>query len=83
MVVGVIAAARTSVLPDGGLMHLAAVAAGGVVGLFARPGPLAAPERWGPVGPRAGVLVAPRAVAELDDDAVFAALLPRLAAAGA
>lgn len=83
VVVGVIATARTSVLPDGGLMHLAAVAAGGVVGLFARPGPLAAPERWGPVGPRAGVLVAPRAVAELDDDAVFAALLPRLAAAGA
>jgi hypothetical protein len=83
VVVGAIAAARTSILPDGGLMHIAALAPGGVVGLFAQPGRLSSPERWGPVGPRATALTAARAIAELDDDELFAALLPRLTAPGA
>jgi hypothetical protein len=35
------------------------------------------------VGPRATALTAARAIAELDDDELFAALLPRLTAPGA
>ena len=79
LAVGAIALARTSLLPDGGLMHVAAFSPGGVVGLFASPGRLAPPERWGPLGPRAAVLCAPRAIADLADDTVFASLAPRLA----
>jgi ADP-heptose:LPS heptosyltransferase len=78
LAVGVVDLARTSLLPDGGLMHIASMSAGGVVGLFARPTALASPERWGPQGPRATVLCAPRAIADFDDAAVFAALAERL-----
>ncbi len=78
LAVGVVDLARTCLLPDGGLMHIASMSAGGVVALFARPTALASPERWGPQGPRAAVLCAPRAVADLDDAAVFAALAERL-----
>jgi ADP-heptose:LPS heptosyltransferase len=79
-VLGVIDGARTSLLPDGGLMHLAAAAPGGVVGLFAQPGRLSDPVRWGPVGPRAAALTAPQTIAELTDDEVLDALAPRLGA---
>ena len=69
--IGLIALARTSVLPDSGLMHFAAASPGGVVGLFADGGTLSSPARWGPRGPRAVALAAPQAVGDLDDDTVL------------
>ncbi len=72
--IGLIGLARASVLPDSGLMHFAAASPGGVVGLFADTGWLSSPARWGPRGPRAVALEAPRAIADLDDAQVFAAL---------
>ena len=78
MAIGLISLARSSVLPDSGLMHFAAASPGGVVGLFADNGTLSSPARWGPRGPRAVVLAAPQAVGELDDDTVFGALAPLL-----
>ncbi len=76
--VGLIALARTAVLPDSGLMHFAAASPGGVLGLFADGGGLSSPARWGPRGPRAVALAAPVAVAGLDDATVFDALAPLL-----
>lgn len=75
---GLIERARTSVFPDSGLMHFAAASPGGVLGLFADPADSAPAERWAPLGPRARHLEAPKAVAELPDDAVLAALEPLL-----
>jgi heptosyltransferase-3 len=77
--IGLIHLARTSVLPDSGLMHFAAASPGGVVGLFADCGRLSSPAQWGPRGPRAVALAAERAVADLDDAVVFAALAPLVA----
>ncbi|MFI4970672.1 MAG: glycosyltransferase family 9 protein, partial [Lysobacterales bacterium] len=74
-----IADARTSIVPDSGLMHFAAASRGGVVGLFADPQSTGAAERWGPVGPRAHFLQARNAVAEIPDDAVLAAVEPLVA----
>ena len=71
--------ARTSVLPDSGLMHFAAASPGGVLGLFADPADGSPAARWAPRGARARYLEAPRAVADLDDATVFAALAPLLA----
>ena len=78
--IGLIWLARTSVLPDSGLMHFAAASPGGVVGLFVDCARLSSPAQWGPRGPRAVALEAHRAVAALDDAAVFAALAPLLTA---
>ena len=80
--IGLIGLARTSVLPDSGLMHFAAASPGGVVGLFADCARLSSPAQWGPRGPRAVALEAARTVADLDDAAVFAALAPLVAAPG-
>jgi ADP-heptose:LPS heptosyltransferase len=74
---GLIWAAATSVFPDSGLMHFAAASPGGVVGLFAASPSW--PQRWAPRGPRARWILAPRAVPELPDDELFAALEPLLA----
>ena len=71
---GLIFHARTSVLPDSGLMHFAAASPGGVLGLFADPADSAPAARWAPLGSRARFLEAPKTVAELADDAVLAAL---------
>jgi ADP-heptose:LPS heptosyltransferase len=75
---GLIFAARTSIIPDSGLMHFAAASPGGVLGLFADPLDSAPASRWAPRGPRARHLEAPKRVGELADDAVFAALQPLL-----
>lgn len=80
--IGVIGLARTSIVPDSGLMHFAAASPGGVIALFADTATLASPSRWGPRGPKASVLVAARRIADLDDDAVLSMLAPRLGAAG-
>jgi ADP-heptose:LPS heptosyltransferase len=70
--------ARTSVLPDSGLMHFAAASPGGVLGFFADPADGSPAARWAPRGPRARYLEAARRVGDLDDDTVFAALGPLL-----
>jgi ADP-heptose:LPS heptosyltransferase len=75
---GLVFGARTSVFPDSGLMHFAAASPGGVLGLFADPADSSPAARWAPLGPRARHLEAPKAVAELADDAIFAALEPLL-----
>ena len=75
---GLIFAARTSIIPDSGLMHFAAASQGGVLGLFADPADSAPAARWAPIGLRARHLEAVKCVAELDDDVVFAALAPLL-----
>ena len=75
---GLIFAARTSIIPDSGLMHFAAASEGGVLGLFADPADSAPAARWAPLGPRARHLEAVKCVAELDDDVVFDALAPLL-----
>ena len=75
-----IASARTTIIPDSGLMHFAAASEGGVLGLFADPLAAGSAERWGPVGTRARYMEARDAVAALSDDAVIAALEPLVAA---
>ena len=76
---GLIFHAQTSIVPDSGLMHFAAASPGGVLGLFADPADSAPAARWAPRGPRGIWLEAPRRVAELPDEAIFAALAPLLA----
>jgi ADP-heptose:LPS heptosyltransferase len=70
--------ARTSVLPDSGLMHFAAASPGGVLGLFANPADSAPASRWSPIGPRARFVEAALAIPELDDATIFAELTPLL-----
>ena len=77
---GLIFHARTSIIPDSGLMHFAAASPGGVLGLFADPADSAPAARWSPRGPRAAWLEAARRVSELADETVFASLAPLLAA---
>ena len=76
---GLIFSARTTVMPDSGLMHFAAASPGGVVGLFADPQDSAPAARWAPLGARARHIEAARAVADLSDDDIFAVLRPLLA----
>ncbi|MDO6386151.1 glycosyltransferase family 9 protein [Uliginosibacterium sp. 31-12] len=71
---GLIFNGRTSLFPDSGLMHFAAASPGGVLGFFAETDVSPAPAQWGPVGPRARWLEAPKAVSQLEDAAVFAEL---------
>ena len=71
---GLVFGARTSVFPDSGLMHFAAASPGGVLGLFADPADSSPASRWAPLGPRARHLEAAKRVAELQDEAIFAAL---------
>jgi len=73
--------ARTSVLPDSGLMHFAAASPGGVLGLFADPEDGSPAARWAPRGARAHYLEAPRAIADVGDATILAALDPLLAPA--
>lgn len=68
---GLIWNGRTSLFPDSGLMHFAAASPGGVLGFFAETDVSPPPEQWGPVGPRARWLVAPKAVSQLSDEAVL------------
>jgi ADP-heptose:LPS heptosyltransferase len=73
---GLIYQARTSIIPDSGLMHFAAASPGGVLGLFADPADSAPASRWAPLGARARHLEARRAVADLPDEVVLRALAP-------
>ena len=47
---------------------------GGVLGFFADTEVSPAPAQWGPIGPKALWLEAPKAVSQLDDEAVLAKL---------
>jgi ADP-heptose:LPS heptosyltransferase len=71
--------ARTSIVPDSGLMHFAAASPGGVLGLFADPLDSAPASRWAPIGARARHIEAPRLVRELADDQIFSLIDPLLA----
>jgi ADP-heptose:LPS heptosyltransferase len=73
---GLIYSARTSVIPDSGLMHFAAASPGGVFGLFADPSDSAPAARWAPIGMRARYVEAPRTIAELPDHELQSALAP-------
>lgn len=77
--IGLIWRARTSLIPDSGLMHIAAASPGGVLGLFANSTHLSNPVQWAPIGKRARFLDAPNLVAALDDDTVFEHLKALLA----
>ena len=68
---GLIWRARTSVLPDSGLMHFAAASPGGVLGLFAESAVSPGPVNWAPRGPGALWLEAEKAVAELPDALIY------------
>lgn len=61
----VISLASFSVIPDSGLMHIAAASPGGVIGLFADPNNSPSPNQWGPRGVRFKTIVAPRAISEV------------------
>ena len=75
---GLIFSARTSVVPDSGLMHFAAASPGGVLGLFADPLDSAPAARWAPLGPRAFCIEAPTRIADVADADVFRMLDPLL-----
>lgn len=66
--------AKCSVFPDSGLMHFAAASPGGVLGLFADVESSASPAEWGPRGEKVAIVVADRAVEELDDEQVLGRL---------
>ena len=72
--IGLLDAATASLVPDSGLMHFAAATPGGVIGLFAAPEESAPAARWAPIGPRASWLEAERAVSELPDAVIHAAV---------
>ena len=78
---GLIWNAAVSIFPDSGLMHFAAASPGGVLGLFADVSASPHPSQWGPRGPRADYLEAPKAVADLPDEIVFSRVEALLAGA--
>ena len=69
---GVVWHAATSIFPDGGIAHLASVAPGGVLALFAETGVSPHPDNWRPYSIKGTYLEARKAVTELPDEAVFA-----------
>lgn len=73
---GLIWQGRSSLFPDSGLMHFAAASPGGVLGFFAEIEASPPPSQWSPIGPRALWLEASKTLADLDDNAVFAAFEP-------
>jgi ADP-heptose:LPS heptosyltransferase len=69
---GLIWQARTSLIPDSGLMHFAAASPGGVLGLFAEtPSRF---EQWAPRGPNVIALNATKSIAEVSDELVLGSL---------
>lgn len=68
---GVIWHAATSIFPDGGIAHLASVAPGGVLALFAETAVSPHPDNWRPFARRSTYLEANKTVAELADAQVF------------
>jgi heptosyltransferase-3 len=75
LAIAVIELAGANIIPDGGLMHFAAISPGGVVGLFASESTLSSPSRWGPRGHRVAVVDATRQISDVADDQVLTAML--------
>ena len=71
---GLVWNAKSSVFPDGGLMHLAAASPGGVLGLFAETDVSPHPSQWGPRGENVAYLEADKSVEELPDEVIFQAV---------
>lgn len=69
--IAVIQGAKFSVIPDSGLMHIAAATAGGVIGLYADPINSPNPAQWGPRGKRCQTVVAERSISEVPDQTMF------------
>lgn len=69
--ISVINLAKFSVIPDSGLMHIAAATKGGVIGLYADPESSPNPSQWGPRGHRCQEVVAERSVSEVPDIQMF------------
>lgn len=70
-VLGIVWHARTTIVPDGGLAHLASVSPGGVVALFAETDVSPHPDNWRPFSPRGFYLEATKSVSELGDAEVL------------
>ena len=68
--IGLILRARTTIVPDSGMMHFAATSPGGVLGLFADTKTYPSPVQWAPLGPRAMWLEARESVGEFADSVV-------------
>lgn len=75
LAIALIGLAGANLIPDGGLMHFAAISPGGVVGLFASGAAYSSPLRWGPRGERVAVVDAQRQIADVADDQIFAAMM--------
>ena len=69
--IAVIQFAYVSILPDGGLAHLASVSKGGVIALFADTKVSPHPDNWRPYTQHSSYLLADKTVEELDDEVVM------------
>jgi len=69
--IAVIQFAYVSILPDGGLAHLASVSKGGVIALFADTNVSPHPDNWRPYTKHSTYLLADKTVEELDDEVVI------------
>ncbi|HRE18737.1 MAG TPA: hypothetical protein PLW86_16980 [Rhodocyclaceae bacterium] len=78
-VLGMLWHAHLTIVPDGGLAHLASLSPGGVLALFAETDVSPHPDNWRPYAPRGIYLEAKRAVAELSDQQVLDAIAPLIA----
>jgi ADP-heptose:LPS heptosyltransferase len=72
--IAVIQFAHVSILPDGGLAHLASVSKGGVIALFADTKVSPHPDNWRPYTKHSTYLLADKTVEELDDEIVIDAI---------
>jgi len=74
--IGVMAIARTSVVPDSGLMHFAACTKGGVIGLFAMQAQGApSVEQWTPIGARVETIVSDHEMSSIPTADIINALV--------
>ena len=69
-VLGIIQYAKVSILPDGGLAHLASVSKGGVIALFADTKVSPHPDNWRPYTDQSQYLEAKKTIEELPDELV-------------
>ena len=70
-VMGLIWGAQITIVPDGGLAHLASVSPGGVIALFADTSVSPHPDNWKPYSRRGFYLEGPSAVEEIPDRDLF------------
>lgn len=75
-VLGMLWHANFTIVPDGGLAHLASMSPGGVLALFAETDVSPHPDNWRPYAPRGIYLEAEKSVSELSDVQVLDAITP-------